>query len=99
MFLLRSAFWLTVAVLVFQPGGLSLSAAADGLSSAITERGQAQAARSITGLLCETVRCPAGPGTEANLPMSAQSDYPMAIGQTVRAELIPMPLPRLDRRG
>jgi hypothetical protein len=97
MFILRSAFWLTVAVVVVAPKHVDLGATASDLSSRAMAAGQQMVVEQILKTECTTVECI---GTKAVvaavLPEIPSSDSSM---QDSSINPVPFPRPRPDWMG
>lgn len=91
MFLLRSAFWLTVAFLLIRPG-VDLERTASGISASALAAGQAFVAQQLQGASCSGQPC-AGAGAAITVALSS---IPSA-GATMQAPAngpVPFPRPR-----
>jgi hypothetical protein len=90
MFLLRSAFWLTVAFLVLTPRA-DLSATAGALSSQAMAAGQHVIAEQITSNACTTLQCQGGKAAiSAILSSNPSVDSTMQDSSSA----VPFPRPR-----
>jgi hypothetical protein len=98
MFLVRSAFWLTVAFLVIGPKDVDLGRAAGDLSSQAMAAGQQMIAQKVLETECSTLECMGGKAViAAALPSSNPSaDSSM---QDSSQNPVPFPRPRPDRMG
>jgi len=98
MFILRSAFWLGLALVVVHPGGVDLPKAAGGLTDAALKGGQQIAAASVSGIICVETGCGAGA-----LALNARNAISQAGSSSRHDDLVPaaapMPMPRLVRKG
>jgi hypothetical protein len=96
MFLLRSAFWLTVAFLVIHPG-VDLKGTASGLASAAMAAGHDLIAQQIADAECIDLQCT---GAKAAISV-AFSSIPSADGtmQSPADGPVPFPRPRPDWMG
>ena len=97
MFLLRSAFWLTAAFLVIQPG-MDVRDSAATLSSEAMARGSAFVAQQINAIECDNLTCIGG---KAVVSAALQSNPPAANPMhTLAADgSVPLPRPRPDHAG
>lgn len=97
LFLLRSAFWLTVAFVVIRPGFDVREAAATASHEAMT-RGSQMVAEQIGSIQCDSLQCLGGKA----LAQAALSPLPHA-GDPMHAQpatgSVPLPRPRPDRAG
>lgn len=97
MFILRSAFWLTVAFLVMAPKTVDLGAAAQGFSSQAMAAGEQLIVSQILADKCSTVQCIGGKALIASVLSSSPSvDAPMQDSSISPA---PIPRPRPDWMG
>ena len=97
MFLLRSAFWLTVAFLVIAPKDVDLGARATDLSSQALAAGQQVIVSQILAADCASVECfGAKAVVAAALPEVPSVESPM---QDSSKDPVPLPRPRPDRMG
>lgn len=100
MFLLRSAFWLTLAFLIIRPG-VDIGASADALTREALAGGQKLVIEQIIGNDCASVECmggkavlamatlrPSAPATTTVRPMPGEFD-----------DTAPIPRPRPDWLG
>ena len=99
MFLLRSAFWLTLAFLVIRPGmGEDLSNSAGQLSRDAMARGSQFVAEQIEAIECSDIQCFGGKA----LATAALQATPLA-GAPMHGSPAnlpgPLPRPRPDRAG
>jgi hypothetical protein len=99
MFLLRSAFWLTLAFLVIRPGiGADMSDSAADLSRDAMARGSQFIAAQIESIECSDIQCLGGKAlATAALSSSPQVGQPMHAVPTQR--VVPLPRPRPDHAG
>ncbi len=97
MFLLRSAFWLTLAFLVIRPE-VDMGDAAARISSNAMERGSQFVAAQIESIECTDLHCYGGKAiAAAALQSIPQPGTPMHV---LPAEgPVPLPRPRPDRAG
>ncbi|WP_297111788.1 hypothetical protein [uncultured Devosia sp.] len=96
MFLLRSAFWLTLAFLVIRP---SIDGA-DGavLANQAMARGSQFVAAQIDAIECTEIQCLGGKAlASAALRTNPLTDAPMHVAPV--ANPVPLPRPRPDRAG
>lgn len=97
MFLLRSAFWLTLAFLVIRPG-VDVGAAATSLSTQAMARGSQFVAAQIEAIDCQEIQCLSGKAmASAALQSSPLAGAPMHASPAGHA--VPLPRPRPDRAG
>lgn len=99
MFLVKSAFWLTVAFLVIKPG-FDFQGAAKAASTEALAIGQQVLVEQILSNDCTTIQCVGGKAAAVALiaPFSTPSvGSPMHDSPT--NVLAPVPRPRLDRTG
>jgi len=97
MFLVRSAFWLTVAFLVIKPG-VDLERAAQDLSGQALSAGRQVVAEAIAADACTSLTCIGGKAM-----LSAAIAEPAAVVAPVTSAAaptpVPLPRPRPDRAG
>lgn len=97
MFLLRSAFWLTVAFVLIGPKNVDLGKAAGDLSAHAMAAGQQVIAEQIMATDCSTIECVGGKAIiAAALPAYPSSDPSM---QDSSEDPVPFPRPRPDWMG
>lgn len=97
MFLIRSAFWLTLAFLVIRPG-VDVRDTAATLSSEAMARGSLFVAQQIEAIECDTITCIGGKAVaSAALRTSPPSADPMHQPAVIGS--VPLPRPRPDRTG
>ena len=99
MFLLRSAFWLTLAFLVIRPGmEMDMGDAAAGLSREAMARGSQFVAEQIHAIDCNEIHCLGGKAlATAALQSTPHAGAPM---HALPADIsVPFPRPRPDRAG
>lgn len=98
-FLLRSAFWLTVAFLVIRPGMAGdVSDTASALSKDAMARGSQFIAEQIEAIECSDIQCLGGKAlASAALQATPPAGDPMhAPSAKIQ---VPLPRPRPDRAG
>lgn len=96
-FLLRSAFWLTVAFLVIRPG-VDMRASAESVANEAITRGSQFVAQQIQAIECDSLQCYGGKAIiAATLPPIPPSVTPMHVAP--EADPIPYPRPRPQRAG
>lgn len=97
MFLVRSAFWLTLAFLVIKPG-VDVGNAATTLSSEAMARGSQFIALQIDAIDCDSLTCIGGKAmATAALNSNPPAGDPM---HTLPADNpVPLPRPRPDKAG
>jgi hypothetical protein len=89
MFILRSAFWLTLAYLAIGPKDVDLGAAAQGLSAEAVAAGQHFIVAEIMKTECTSIECVGGKAMlAAALPAVPSVEAP------ARASIEPVPFPR-----
>ena len=97
MFLLRSAFWLTLAFLVIRPD-FDVADNATRFSSEAMERGSQFVAAQIDAIECSDISCFGGKAiVSAALQSVPQADAPMHV--LAPDNSVPLPRPRPDRAG
>ncbi|MHA6298157.1 hypothetical protein [Devosia sp. CAU 1758] len=99
MFLLRSAFWLTLAFLVIRPGiGADMSDNAATMSRDAMARGSLFVAEQIQAIECSEIQCLGGKAlAAAALQATPHVGIPM---HAAPAKIqVPSPRPRPDRAG
>ncbi len=95
MFLLRSAFWLTLAFLVIRPGiGADMGDSAANLSREAMARGSQFVAAQIQSIECSEIQCIGGKAL-ATAAINATSQS----GPLPAEPPVPLPRPRPDRAG
>lgn len=99
MFLLRSAFWLTLAFLVIRPGiGADMGDSAANLSREAIARGSQFVAEQIQSIECNEIQCLGGKAlATAALNATPQAGIPMHVAPAPHR--VPLPRPRPDRAG
>ena len=99
MFLLRSAFWLTLAFLVIRPGiGADVSDSAAAMSRDAMARGSQFVAEQIQSIECKDIQCLGGKAlATAALEASPQVGTPMHVQPALK--VVPLPRPRPDHAG
>ena len=99
MFLLRSAFWLTLAFLVIRPGiGADMSDQAATLSREAMARGSQFVAEQIQAIDCSEIQCVGGKAlAAAALQASPHVGTPMHVSPA--QSKVPLPRPRPDHAG
>ena len=94
MFLLRSAFWLTLAFVVMRPDADVRETAGSVASQAMT-RGSQFVAQQIQAIECDSLHCLGGKAViAAALPPIPPSSAPMHVAPQVVDPAIPYPRPR-----
>ena len=97
MFLLRSAFWLTVAFVVIRPD-VDLGASAEVAAGQALAHGSQFVAEQIAAVECDSLQCIGGKAViAAALPSIPPSGAPMHV--TPQDDPVPYPRPRPDRAG
>jgi len=92
MFLVRSAFWLTVAFMTIHPQNLDLGAAATALSNQAVDAGKRVAVAEVLGTDCTALRC-AIPAAPAAAPLPTAAPVAAATAR-LTPSLSPAPYPR-----
>ena len=96
-FILRSVFWLGLALLVIQPPGADLSGSARQLGSAAMETGRSAALDGIGRITCDSFEC-AGAKLVAEATLQPQPEIAVPAGVTVADAPFPTaPLNREDK--
>lgn len=90
MFLLRSAFWLTVAFLLIAPKDVDLGQRAQDLGSQAVAAGQQVIVSQILSSECSTIECA---GSKAVLAAVA-NQIPSVEQPAQDTSIIPVPIPR-----
>lgn len=97
MFLLRSAFWLTVAFVVIRPD-VDLGASAESAANEALAHGSKFVAEQIAAVECDSLQCLGGKAViAAALPPIPPSGTPMHVAP--QDNPVPYPRPRPDRAG
>lgn len=97
MFLLRSAFWLTLAFIVMRPG-VDVGDAASQLSQDAMQQGSRFVAQQIDAIDCHDFTCAGGKAlVSAALQTAPQAGAPMHVQPA--APSVPLPRPRPDIAG
>ena len=97
MFLLRSAFWLTVAFVVIRPE-VDVRASAGSVANEALARGSQFVANQIEAIECDSLHCLGGKAiVAAALPAIPPSGTPMHVAP--QDNPVPYPRPRPDRAG
>lgn len=91
MFLVRSAFWLTVAFLVIKPG-IDLDKAAGDLSNQALSAGRQMITERIAAEECDSLACVGGKAVIAAAIADSAPPPPAAAP-------VPLPRPRPERAG
>lgn len=92
MFLLRSAFWLGLALLVIQPQGVDLAASAGLIGEKAVETGRAAALEGLDQVTCNSLEC-------AGIKLVAKSALAERQPTGERVLDAPYPAPPLPRRS
>ena len=93
MFLLRSAFWLTVAFVVIGPKDIDLGATAGDLSAQAVAAGQKMIVSRILEDDCQTIECLTGKAMLATAVTTAFPSIDTAMQDSSKT-LVPVPRPR-----
>lgn len=97
MFLLRSAFWLTLMFVIVAPKDFDLGKAAGEASSVALEMGRAAVVERVLAADCQSIECA---GSKAAIAVLAGSQVPSADAiQPASVNPVPFPRPRPDRMG
>lgn len=97
MFLVRSAFWLTVAFVAIGPKDVDVGAAAGQLSGHAIAAGQQFVTSQILAAECQTIECLGGQAiVRAAQPINPSDDISM---QDSSQSPVPLPRPRPERMG
>lgn len=92
-FILRSAFWLTIAFVLIAPRGQS----AGDLPARALDAGRDFVVGQTLGVSCDSLECSAG---KAALKVLAGPSSPSAVApMQVNGSPVPLPRPRPDRMG
>lgn len=96
MFLVRSAFWLTIAFLVIRPGvDIDMGHTAATLSNAAMAQGSQFIAQQIDAIECDSLTCIGGKAVAS----AALKTTPIAADPVPAAAVsVPLPRPRPDRK-
>lgn len=97
MFILRSAFWLTIAFFVMAPKTVDLGAAAQDFSSQAMAVGEQLIVSQILADTCTSVQCLGGKALVATVISSSPSVD--ATMQDSSIDPVPFPRPRPDWMG
>jgi hypothetical protein len=102
MFLVRSAFWLTLAFLVMKPG-FDVQGTTQALTDSAMQAGQAIVAGQVLDSHCATLQCASG---KALLSVALSSSQAKSSSQAEPAsrndaagDAVPLPRPRPKRAG
>jgi hypothetical protein len=86
MFLIRSAFWLTVAFVAMHPKDMNLGAAASAVASQAAAAGQQVIVSQLAANGCLVIRCP-----DANQPVtSGLAELASSLSTSTRAMTLPI---------
>ena len=98
MFVLRSAFWLTVMFLIIAPKDFDLGKTAGEASAQALKAGQQAIVSQVLASECSTLECA---GTKAALTVLSGNKFPSVDipMQTTSNTPVPFPRPRPDRMG
>src|SRR5687768_11670789 len=97
MFLLRSAFWLTVAFIMIAPKDVDLGRRAQDMSAQAVAAGQQMIVSQILSSECSTLECAGGKAVLAAVTTKLPSiEHPM---QDTSSTPVPCPRPRPDWMG
>lgn len=98
MFLVRSAFWLTVAFVVIGPKDIDLGRAAGDLSTQAMAAGQQVIAQQILDAECSTIECMGGKAVIAAVLPTTNPSADSSM-QDSSDNPVPFPRPRPDWMG
>lgn len=98
MFLLRSAFWLTVAYLAIGPQSVDFGAAANDLTAHAVATSHRMVTDAILDTECDNVACAGGKAVVAAALTSITPSSVPSMHETPR-EPVPFPRPRPDWMG
>ena len=101
MFLLRSAFWLTLAFILIAPKDVDLGRKAEEMSGQAIAAGQQIIVSQILANDCDSIECVGGKALLASVlptktPESPSIENPMQVSST---HPVPFPRPRPDWMG
>ena len=97
MFVLRSAFWLTVMFLIIAPKDFDLGKTASEASRQALEAGQQAVVSQVLATECSSLECAGG---KAVLTVLASNKLPsVEVPQTASNIPVPLPRPRPGRMG
>lgn len=99
MFLIRSTFWLGLALVVLQPQGWNLDAQAGALSAGIVDSGRQTTSRHLMNIACDSIECV---GSKALLLAANLKNNPSqasTMQDSLSLNLAPVPRPRPDWAG
>ena len=97
MFLLRSAFWLTVAFILIAPKDVDLGQRAQDMSAQVVAAGQQAIVSQILSSECSTIECAGGKAVLAAVtPKLPSVELPM---QDTSKPPVPFPRPKPDWMG
>lgn len=98
MFLLRSAFWLTIGFILVAPRDADLGEVARSLSTDAVAAGQQLIVGEILKTECGTLQCAGGKAVLTSLVAPAAPST-VAPASDATELLVPIPRPRPDRMG
>ena len=97
MFLLRSAFWLTLMFVIVAPKDFDLGKAATDASQQALESGRQAVVEQVLAADCKTLECASG---KVAITMLAGSQVPTVDAvQPASVSPVPLPRPRPDPMG
>ncbi|WP_417310275.1 hypothetical protein [Devosia sp.] len=103
MFLLRSAFWLTLAFVFLAPKGADpgadLQRAASEIRAVALEQGSKVVTHQLLSTDCATLECVGGKAVLAGFTDSQISPSSNSTMQELQTAPVPFPRPRPDRMG
>ncbi|KKB76433.1 hypothetical protein VW35_16635 [Devosia soli] len=98
MFLLRSAFWLTVAFLVIRPG-VDVRETAGEVANEAMARGSQFVAEQINAIECDSLQCLGGKAVIAAALPPIPPSGTLMHDVAPQDDPVPFPRPRPDRAG
>ena len=100
MFLVRSAFWLTLAFIAIHPKDVDLGAAASQLSGQAMAAGQRLVVAQVLNPDCPLLRCaPAKPAAAPHPASAAAPSVDLTMQGSSASRSVPFPRPRPDWMG
>lgn len=99
MFLIRSTFWLGLALVILQPQGWNLGAQASALSAAVVDSGQHAASRHLMNVTCNSIECVGGKALLLAANIKNNPSQASTMQDSLSLNLAPVPRPRPDWAG
>lgn len=99
MFLVRSAFWLGLAILVIQPQNLDFEAKASALGDAALDTGRGVVAEHLTKIECKSIECVGGKMLISASGLTNNPQQASTMQDSPDLILAPVPRPRIARAG